>query len=61
VIPVNERWLHESAVAPDLPSAMVWLTNHSPADADLEDTLNKMASSPETCYIATRASIGRRS
>lgn len=42
VIPDNERWLHEPAAAASLQSALAWSISHPPADADLEDTLNRL-------------------
>lgn len=39
VIPDNERWLHEPAASADLQAAMAWSASHSPADADLDETL----------------------
>ena len=42
VIPDNERWLHEPAAAASLQSALAWSIKHPPADADLEDTLNRL-------------------
>jgi len=42
VIPDNERWLHEPSAAADLQAAMAWSVSHGPADAGLQDTLNKI-------------------
>ncbi len=43
VVPDNERWLHEPAVAADLQNAMVWATQNPPTDAALDNTLMQLA------------------
>ena len=43
VIPDNERWLHEPGAAADLQAAMSWSASHPPTDAEVEDTLKRLA------------------
>lgn len=43
VIPDNERWLHEPRAAADLQAAMSWSASHPPTDAEVEDTLKRLA------------------
>jgi hypothetical protein len=43
VVPDNERWLHASATASDLSTALAWATQHAPADAELDNTLARLS------------------
>ena len=43
VVPDNERWLHASAAASDLSTALAWAAQHAPGDAELDNTLARLA------------------